>query len=112
MYDLISRQDALDAFANYIHNVDKVFSTGMMSADDCKDAAHSVIDDLPSAQSQWIPCGVRMPDPDTWVLVSCDEDVTIMAVTEYGEWYFTNGDFTHGEIKAWMFLPEPWKEES
>lgn len=50
MNDLISRQAALDALADYIKNVDKVFSTGKMSADDCKDAAHSVLDDLPSEQ--------------------------------------------------------------
>lgn len=61
------------------------------------------------AKTRWILCSVRMPDPDTWVLVSCDEDVTIMAVTEYGEWYFMDGDFTHGKIDAWMPLPEPYK---
>ncbi len=48
--DLIERQAALDALANYIHNVDKVYSTGKLSEDDCKDAAHSVLDDLPSVQ--------------------------------------------------------------
>ena len=52
MSDLIERAAALDALAVYIHNVDKVYSTGLMSADDCKDAAHSVLDDLPSAQPQ------------------------------------------------------------
>ena len=48
--DSISRKAAINALANYIHNVDKVFSTGLMSADDCKDAAHSVLDALPAAQ--------------------------------------------------------------
>lgn len=61
---------------------------------------------------QWIPCSVKLPDPDVWVLVSCDEDVTIMAVTEYGEWYFEDGDFTHGKVDAWMPLPDPWRAES
>ena len=60
---------------------------------------------------QWIPCSERMPDPDTWVLVSCDEDVTIMAVTEHGEWYFADGDFTHGKVDAWMELPKPYMED-
>ena len=49
--DTISRQAAIDALADYIKNVDKVYSTGKLSADDCKDAAHSVLDDLPAAQS-------------------------------------------------------------
>ena len=42
----------IDALAKYIHNVDKVYSTGKLSMDDCKDAAHSVIDDIPSAQPE------------------------------------------------------------
>lgn len=50
--DLISRQAAIDALADYIHNVDKVYSTGKLSAEDCRDAAKSVLDDLPSAQPE------------------------------------------------------------
>lgn len=56
MSDLISRQDAIDAVADYIHNVDKVYGTGRLAAEDCRDAAHSVIDELPSAERKghWI----------------------------------------------------------
>ena len=56
---LISRQAAIDALADYIHNIDKVYSTGKLSAYDCKDAAESVIEQLPSAQPEqrWISCG-------------------------------------------------------
>ena len=50
MSDLISRQDAIDAVADYIHNVDKVYGTGRLAAEDCRDAAHSVIDELPTAE--------------------------------------------------------------
>lgn len=50
MSDLIERQDAIDALADYIHNVDKVMGTGRLTADDCKDAATSVFEELPSAQ--------------------------------------------------------------
>lgn len=50
MSDLISRQAAIDALADYIHNVDKVMGTGHLTADDCKDAAASVFEELPSAQ--------------------------------------------------------------
>lgn len=56
MDDLISRQAAIDALADYIHNVDRVIGTGHLSADDCKDAAISVLADLPSAQ----------PKPGKW----------------------------------------------
>ena len=59
MSDLISRQDAIDAVADYIHNMDKVYSTGRLTAEDCRDAAHSVIDELPPAQpEQFNPCTV------------------------------------------------------
>ena len=50
MSDLIDRQAAIDALADYIHNVDKVMGTGHLTADDCKDAAASVFEELPSAQ--------------------------------------------------------------
>jgi len=49
MSDLISRQDAIDAITNYIHNVDKVMGAGSLSDDDCKDAAQSVLEDISSA---------------------------------------------------------------
>ena len=50
--DTISRAAALSALADYIHNVDRVMGDGHLSADDCMDAARSVLgeDELPSAQ--------------------------------------------------------------
>ena len=54
--DYISRQAAIDALADYIHNIDKVYSTGKLSAYDCKDAAESVIEQLPSAQPEIVRC--------------------------------------------------------
>lgn len=50
--DTIYRQDAIDALADYIHNVDKVMGTGHLTADDCEDAATSVFEELPSAQPE------------------------------------------------------------
>lgn len=50
--DCISRQAAIDALADYIHNVDKVIGTGHLSAEDCKDAATSVLEELPSAKEK------------------------------------------------------------
>lgn len=50
MEDTISRKAAIEALADYIHNVDKVMGTGHLTADDCKDAAASVFEELPSAQ--------------------------------------------------------------
>ena len=63
--DTISRAAALDALANYIHNVDRVYSTGKLTHEDCMDAAHSVLDKLPSAQ-QWIPCSECKKRCEKW----------------------------------------------
>lgn len=52
MDDLISRAAAIDALADYIHYVDKVYSTGHLSTEDCEDAARSVLEDLPPAQPE------------------------------------------------------------
>ena len=45
----IRRQDAVEALADYIMNVDKVYSTGKLTHDDCIDCAESVLNDLSSA---------------------------------------------------------------
>lgn len=50
MSDLIDRQEAIEAVADYIHNVDIVMGNGTLSADDCIYAAESVLENLPSAQ--------------------------------------------------------------
>ena len=59
--DYIRRQDAVSALADYIMNVDKVYSTGKLTQDDCIDCAESVLDDLSSADvapvrhGRWLP---------------------------------------------------------
>lgn len=56
--DAIDRKAAIDSLADYIHNVDKVYSTGKLSMYDCKDAAASVFEELPSAErkkGKWNP---------------------------------------------------------
>ena len=54
--DTISQQAAIDALADYIHNMDKVIGTGRLSAYDCKDAATSVLAGVPSAQPLVLHC--------------------------------------------------------
>ena len=122
--DTISRQAAIDALADYIHNVDRVYSTGKLTHDDCMDAAHSVLDELPSAQ-QWIPCSERLPEEEKAYLVTfaCEKvgmsswhkdtfnrgfnrgfDAYLTGVTEDGECEYFG-------VVAWMEKPEPWKGE-
>lgn len=56
MNDSISREAAIDALADYIHNMDKVLGTGRLTPYDCKDAAASVFEELPSVQPEIIRC--------------------------------------------------------
>lgn len=56
MNDLISRQDALDALATYIHHVDRAIGTGKLSDQQCVESAHSIIDEVPSAEPEIIRC--------------------------------------------------------
>lgn len=65
--DSISRKAAIDALADYIHNVDKAIGTGKLSEYDCKDAAKSVLDDLPSAQPEQTDCEYCHEDSDGYV---------------------------------------------
>lgn len=50
MKDHIERADAIEAIADYIHNINVVMSSGMLSTYDCIDAAESVLEGVPSAQ--------------------------------------------------------------
>ena len=53
MNDYVSREAAIDALINYIHNLDRLIGTGRLTMYDCKYAAESVLgeDVLPSADA-------------------------------------------------------------
>lgn len=108
--DTISRAAAIDALADYIHNVDRVYSTGKLTHDDCMDAAYSVLDELPSAQ-QWIPCSERMPRAFETVNVT----VQIPEGRYVKESALVNGIWeginVYAKVVAWMPLPSPWEGE-
>jgi ribosomal protein S27AE len=84
MSDLIDRQAAIDALADYIHNVDKVMGTGHLTADDCKDAAASVLEELPSVQTErkkgkWIDFDDDAVMTDTVQCSVCRKQFTVDA---------------------------------
>ncbi len=74
------KQDAIDALADYIRNVDRVYSTGLLSTTDCIDAARSVLDDLPSAQPDLLGDGTLMMTVPQGML----GDVKRVLVDEFG----------------------------
>lgn len=94
--DLISRREAIEALAVYIRNVDRVYSTGKLSADDCKDAAKSVLDELPSAQPEPLS-DAYMKAVWTWLL-----DYQIKAAK-------LKGRYTPYEVLSWV--ANDWRKE-
>lgn len=121
MSDLIERQAAIDALADYIHNVDRVYSTGKLTHKDCMDSAHSVLDELPSAEPEWwIPCSERLPEDDTLMLVNYIDhrpdamDIWIGWHEMENVWYIDGEAHSRefgNEVIAWMPLPESYKGE-
>lgn len=114
--DTIYRQDAIDALADYIHNMDKVLGTGRLTLYDCKDAATSVFEELPSVQSkqQWIPCSERLPEDDVEVLITDDSGgVQWLGIDSMLSYEDGSGRFwiSSQNPTAWMPLPKPWKGE-
>lgn len=68
---------------------------------------------------QWIPCSERMPDDESYILVSF-ENATMLDIARYEEndegGTFYPGDdeksySSHGIfVNAWMELPEPYRQ--
>ena len=69
---------------------------------------------------QWIPCSERMPDDESYILVSF-ENYTMPDIARYEE-NDEGGTFYPGDdeksyssygivVNAWMPLPEPYREE-
>lgn len=70
---------------------------------------------------QWIPCSERMPDDESYILVSF-ENYTMPDIARYEE-NDEGGTFYPGDdeksyssygifVNAWMELPEPYKEKT
>ena len=113
--DYIRRQDAIYALAVYIHNVDKVMGNGLLSEDDCKDSAHSVLDDVPSAQ-RWIPCSERLPEEGVEVMTTFEIISNGKTRVEQGSYLYHGWCLAYDNLRlashirviAWMPLPEPY----
>ena len=97
---LIYEEDAIDALMEIL---DRPNHAEFLYTDEiCK-----ALEDLPSAQPQWIPVTERLPEYGTEVVtINKDDEYEINHVIdeEDGEWFFD------GAV-AWMPLPEPYKGE-
>ena len=121
---LISRENAIERIAN-----DNVVG-GMKRINEYRDSAEhndyldgistaiATVDDLPSAEAEWIPCSERLPSNDESVIVSVLDDhgdtpwkYTTVAWRYNGVWISDN-DILCGTTVAWMPLPKPYREDS
>ena len=122
MSDLISRQVAIDALQKEINKGIPPFDDVMGSIRCGVRLARNIIEDLPSAQPHWIPCGDRLPKKDGLYLCWYEyyhwskEKV----LPEYGIGYYDvklklwGGEVANGKdakVLAWMPLPDPYKGE-
>ena len=115
--DLISRQAAVDALADYIHNVDRVYANGHLTGAECVDAAKSVLDELPSVtpEQRWIPVKTALPEEERSVLITTtDCGITIGSYEpSLGKdfWFFDCGESNGSTeyVVAWCELPESYK---
>lgn len=119
MSDLISREE--------VHKILNLLSTeGGNDAKMLFMDAHEFINELPSAESEWIPCSERMPKaedmyqpPEQRYL--CQLEAHGMrkfcvlsrlkgAVSPFWDWYGIA--IYDSEVIAWMPLPTPYREEN
>lgn len=113
--DLISRQAAIDEIINLW--ADKPFGNPALTE------IKECVERVPSAQSEWIPCGERLPAPWTSVLVTYiyngkrfveesqytgqdDERGNPLFCSYADEYKVRNAYF---QKIAWMPLPKPYK---
>lgn len=97
MSDLINRKSALKALRPIMRKSDYFYE--MLKA----------IQDIPPAEPEqrWIPCSERLPEEDACYLVTTsgtNNDIIDIAYYTEGIWHKAS------RIKAWMPLPEPYKE--
>ena len=116
MADLIDRakaikaiEDMQDCYNGFSDTYDKAQIIG-------------VLEELPTAEPQWIPCDEGLPFSEygesDYVLTTCGyrnvEDTSIRWVkTLYfngGVWCYPTGEVYEQKVYAWMPLPKPYKE--
>lgn len=112
MKDLISREEAKKAIADYLAR--------KMDIVNPIDTATLILAIVRSEQptQKWIPCSERPPAGQEEVIVSCRDDAGDSRfdytasgwITTDGEYWIVDNEINH-YVVAWMPLPKPWRGE-
>ena len=108
--DLISRADAIEAFG--LSEKTRKYGGDHSGYDTMlKYEIQDVLENLPSADAEWIPVSERLPEVGEICLLTVHEygwnckDYTRVIIGEYSDNYADH-------ILAWMPLPKPYREEA
>lgn len=114
MDDLISKQDKR-AVVNLIDNINAIsFYEANEHSKECYYDIRNAILAMPEQESKWIPVSDRLPEENTYVLITAEwedgsTDVGIDRLVD-GKWILSlldEGD----KATAWMPLPEPYEPQ-
>lgn len=111
MSDLINREEALHAVEHELDMIDHVPQWVF-------DRLGNALKGLPSidAEPQWIPVTERLPERETAVLITDEDEEVNVAYWDYEEWVedpiveWRCGNW-NVEPVAWMPLPKPYEAE-
>lgn len=103
MSDLISREDALKELNKEYRCTDK--------SDDLDglETAIKIIEALPSAEAEWIPCSESLPKEYAQYLVCLESGECYVYWLEDSDW--ARGMAEKEGILAWMPLPKPYRKD-
>lgn len=121
MSDLISRQGAIDVVDAICERCGKYKEyNGVMCGTCALDGVEDSIEDLPSAEPQWIPVSERMPDEPFGCLVTVEDEEPMTGALftnilpyfvgwDGEQWNDADGEQCPFEVLAWMPLPKPYE---
>ena len=117
MSDLISRQALKDAMYHEAFETDTEMQRWDSGCWIRYKLFEKIIDNLPSAEPQWVPCEERLPEEGKEVLVTVWDDVKIAHFNirwadGEQEWCFEEFDLNgedFDDVKAWCELPKPYE---